>query len=117
MHFEIIAEGTEVKIIAISKYIEGEEQEIADIKAGNKKIKVSCYDGEYLGAYQVFGTEAELPEELGLAKYVSGWGVAVNEKLVKAVGEEFAMHKQLNSCSLQERQGHKNRKNSNQSQA
>ena len=65
------------------------EQEITDIKSGKKKIKATYHDGEYLGAYEVFGTEAELLEGLGLAKYVSGWGYEVPLELVEACGEEF----------------------------
>lgn len=65
------------------------EQEITDIKAGKKKIKVNHYDGEYLSAYMVHGTAAELLEGLGLAKYITGWGYRVDGGLVEAYGEEF----------------------------
>ncbi len=65
------------------------EQEIADIKAGKKKIKVSYYDGIYLSAYTVHGIAAELLEGLGLSKYITGWGNRVDGNLVKALGEEF----------------------------
>jgi hypothetical protein len=65
------------------------EAEKEAIRNGEKKIKVSYYDGEYLSGYSVYGLEAELLEELGLCKYVSGWGNHVNHDLIKTVGEEF----------------------------
>ena len=65
------------------------EEEIRAIKAGEKTITVKWTDGEYLQAYEVFGIAAELLEELGIAKYIDGWGVKVEQKLVDALGEEF----------------------------
>lgn len=65
------------------------EEEIRAIKAGEKTITVKWTDGEYLQAYQVSGIAAELLEELGIAKYIDGWGVRVEQDLVKALGEEF----------------------------
>ena len=65
------------------------EEEIRAIKAGEKTITVKWTDGEYLQAYEVFGIAAELLEELGIAKYIDGWGVRVEQKLVDALGEEF----------------------------
>ena len=65
------------------------EEEIRAIKAGEKTITVKWTDGEYLQAYEVFGIAAELLEELGIAKYIEGWGMRVEQKLVDALGEEF----------------------------
>ena len=65
------------------------EEEIRAIKAGEKTITAKWTDGEYLQAYEVFGIAAELLEELGIAKYIDGWGVRVEQKLVDALGEEF----------------------------
>ena len=62
------------------------EEEIRAIKAGEKTITVKWTDGEYLQAYEVFGIAAELLEELGVAKYIDGWGVRVEQKLVDAAG-------------------------------
>lgn len=65
------------------------EEEIRAIKAGEKTITVKWTDGEYLQAYEVFGIAAELLEELGIAKYIEGWGMRVEQDLIKALGEEF----------------------------
>lgn len=65
------------------------EKELAELKSGQKKISLSYQDGEYLMGYTVYGQAAKLLEELGLAKYVSGWGVLVDESVVEAIGKEF----------------------------
>jgi hypothetical protein len=89
---EIIAElehqRAEKEAIEAQKKADREE-EIRAIKAGEKTITVKWTDGEYLQAYQVSGIAAELLEELGIAKYIDGWGVRVEQDLVKALGEEF----------------------------
>lgn len=63
--------------------------ELEDLKSGETKITVHYHDGEYLSGYVVHGKAAELLEKLGLAKWVSGWGYHVEDKLVKALGKEF----------------------------
>lgn len=65
------------------------EQRIADIKAGKLTIKAHYHDGEYLSGYTVFGEEASLLEEIGIAKHVSGWGTCVDDKAIEALGKEF----------------------------
>ncbi|MDD5486726.1 MAG: hypothetical protein PHW65_04150 [Dehalococcoidales bacterium] len=65
------------------------QEEIRAIKAGETKIKVEYHDGEYLMGWEVYGREADLLEELGLAEYVNGWGYHVVDETVKALGEEF----------------------------
>jgi len=65
------------------------EQRIADIKAGKLTIKAHYHDGEYLSGYTVFGEESSLLEEIGIAKYVSGWGTCVDDKAIEVLGEEF----------------------------
>jgi len=71
------------------KAVAEKAQKIADLKSGKTKIKVSYHDGEYLTGHEIMGIEAELLEELKLAKYVNGWGYLVDGELVKALGEEF----------------------------
>lgn len=66
------------------------EQEIADILSGEKLIKVSWNDGEYLMGWEVFGEAGQLLEKIGLAKYVSGWGYNVSDEVIKDLGEEFS---------------------------
>lgn len=89
---EIIAELERKK--EVEKAIEAQkkadrEEEIRAIKAGEKTITIKWTDGEYLQAYEAFGEAGNLLEELGIAKYIDGWGVRVDQKLVEALGEEF----------------------------
>ena len=59
------------------------------ILTGEEKIKLHYHDGEYLTGWEVHGEAAEVLEELGLARYVEGWGHHVNHDAVQALGEEF----------------------------
>lgn len=59
------------------------------ILAGEKNIQLMYHDGEYLSGWEVVGQSVELMKELGLAKYVSGWGYYVDYKAIKALGKEF----------------------------
>lgn len=66
------------------------EEKQQQIIAGAEKIRVSFHDGEYLSGYEVLDeVAAELLEELGLVRYVEGWGYHVDDELVKAYGSEF----------------------------
>lgn len=64
---------------------------IAAIKSGELKIKISFRDGEYYSGYAVYDEEAELLAEIGAAKNISGWGYAVSDKVIEALGEEFTL--------------------------
>jgi hypothetical protein len=87
---EIIAELEAEKARKEKEAESAKEARINDIKAGNIKIKLYYHDGEYLSGYTVHGEEAELLKELGLAKYVNGWGYYIeNDKLVETLGKEF----------------------------
>ena len=66
-----------------------QEQELNDIKNGKITIEVKFHDGEYLSGHTLHGKQAKLLVELGLARYVDGWGYLVNEGVVKALGETF----------------------------
>ncbi|MBC7340868.1 MAG: hypothetical protein H5U02_00175 [Clostridia bacterium] len=66
-----------------------EEAERKDILEGRRPITVYWYDGEVLSAYMAGGIAAGLLEELGLAKYIEGWGWKVNKEVVEALGTEF----------------------------
>ena len=75
---------------------EEEAKEVAEweaLKTGETKITVHYHDGEYLSGYTVHGKHgkkaAKLLEKLGLAKWVSGWGYLIEDKLIEALGEEF----------------------------
>ncbi|MFZ3132733.1 MAG: hypothetical protein WA125_16930 [Desulfosporosinus sp.] len=65
------------------------ETELEGLKNGTILISPSWHDGEYLMGYEVYGQAAKLLEEIGAAKYVSGWGTHVSEKVIKALGKEF----------------------------
>lgn len=65
------------------------EDQKRKLREGDEMITVHFCDGEYLSAFEVFGYGAELLEELGLAKYISGWGTKVNNELVKTLGKSF----------------------------
>lgn len=65
------------------------EREINDIKTGKQPIKARYHDGEYLSGYIVFGRAADLLIEIGLARYVAGWGVLLERSVVDALGESF----------------------------
>jgi hypothetical protein len=74
------------------------EAEKQAILAGGKNITIEYHDGEYLMGYQVYGQAAELLVNLGLAKWVDGWGYHVASHAVKALGEEFT-YQQAVECA------------------
>lgn len=55
-------------------------------------IKLSYHDGEYLSGYTLYGQEGKLMEEIGLAKYVDGWGYYIKDDVAKKLGTEFQYH-------------------------
>lgn len=59
------------------------------IRAGEIKIAPSWTSGEYLSGWQVYGEIAEALEEIGVAKYISGWGSIIDQKIIDALGKEF----------------------------
>ena len=68
-----------------------DEAEKRAIMAGEKTIVLHWHDGEYLSGYEVLGqVEARLLEDLGLARYVDGWGHHVPQVAISALGTEFA---------------------------
>jgi len=73
----------------IAKTREAEEEEKRKIRIGEKKIKITYHDGEYLSGYCVFGYEAILLTDLRLAKEISGWGTKVKNEVAEKLGNEF----------------------------
>lgn len=63
--------------------------ELEGLKNGSIPIQINYHDGEYLMGYEVYGQAAKLLEGIGAAKYISGWGYHVDQKLVEALGKEF----------------------------
>ena len=86
---EIIAEIRAIEQKEKDEIKAEKQAKIDAIKSGEIKIKVRYHDGEYLSGYTVFDEEAELLEELMVAKDISGWGCRVEDELVKKLGEEF----------------------------
>ncbi len=86
---EIIAEIRAIEQKEKDEIKAEKQAKIEAIKSGEIKIKVRYHDGEYLSGYTVFDEEAELLEELMVAKDISGWGCRVEDELVKKLGEEF----------------------------
>lgn len=68
---------------------QAKEQKIKDIKAGKIKIKAEWRDGEYLSGYAVYGEEADLLEEIKVAKYIPGWGRYIKDEVIETLGKEF----------------------------
>lgn len=66
-----------------------QQEEARAIKTGEKKIEIRWHDGEYLSGHEAVGEAGGLLEELGLARYVDGWGYHVKPDVVKALGETF----------------------------
>lgn len=83
------AEAEAVKAAEAAEKEAAQQEEIRAIKAGEQAIKLHWHDGEYLSAWEVFGEAARLLEELGLAKYVEGWGYRVDMDTADALGQEF----------------------------
>jgi len=52
-------------------------------------IKLHYHDGEYLSGYELYSDQAKMMEQIGLAKYVSGWGYHVDDAVVQKLGTEF----------------------------
>lgn len=60
------------------------------IISGQAKIVLRWVEGEILGGWMVNGVAAKLLEELGVARFVEGWGYHVAVETVKKIGAEFA---------------------------
>ncbi len=69
------------------------EEELRAIKAGEKNIELRWHDGEYLSGWEALSEAGELLEELGLARYVEGWGYHVKADVEEALGETFTYAK------------------------
>lgn len=66
-----------------------EAAELAAIRAGAKPIRPYWRDGEHLSAWEISGPAAELLAEIGVAKYINGWGYRVERELIEALGKAF----------------------------
>lgn len=76
----------EARIAKEKAELEAEKQTLLK---GEKPITLEYYDGEYLGGYMVHGQAVDLLVDLGIAKWVDGWGYQVTHKAVEALGKEF----------------------------
>jgi len=64
------------------------EEEAQSIMSGEKLITLHYHDGEYLSDWEAVGVAAELLQELGLVKWIDGWGYALIER-ARGLGHEF----------------------------
>jgi hypothetical protein len=71
------------------------EDQIAAIKNGNKRIVAKWHDGEYLQGWEVGLTEGQLLEEIGVCRYVEGWGYHVDSELIEKASKEFTYQQAL----------------------
>lgn len=71
------------------KAIDREAKRKENIINGVSTINVSYRNGKALSGYIIFGHEADLLRDLGVAKRVGGWRTVVDEALIEALGEEF----------------------------
>jgi len=78
-------ENVELKAKAAAE----KEAEKQAIIAGAKIIQLKYHDGEYLSGHFTTGQEANILIDLGIAKYVEGWGCHVDNRAVDALGKEF----------------------------
>lgn len=92
---DVKREYEEMRNKLISEKKSKKDAEVNAIKSGEKKIQVTYRDGEYMDGYVTGRIEEELLEELGLAKYVDGWGTVVDFKLIQALGKEFTYQQVL----------------------
>lgn len=77
----------EAQAAANAKNAEIEQKDNMPVK--DIVFNVDFQDGEYLSGYTIFGESAEELENLGMARYVSGWGYHVRDEVVKALGTSF----------------------------
>lgn len=68
-----------------------EKAEVEAIRTGKTIIKAHYHDGEYLSGYEVYGKEAQMLNEKGLARYIDGWGYYVEQKAIDTLGTEFTL--------------------------
>lgn len=69
--------------------IEQDAKRKEELMNGETTIKVSKRSGKMINGYVIFGHEAELLKDLGVAKTAGGWQTLVDEEFIEAVGEEF----------------------------
>jgi membrane-associated HD superfamily phosphohydrolase len=80
---------------ARERELEEKRQAKQRIIDGTDKIELFYSEGEYLSGYMPKGEASGPLEKLGVAHYVSGWGVLVDRKLVEALGTEFSYQQVL----------------------
>jgi len=74
---------------AAAKAAREREDLINKIKADTEPIIATWHDGEYLSGYKVIDPATEILADLGLGKYVEGWGFHVPTAAIEALGERF----------------------------
>ena len=73
------------------------------IISGEKHIQLRYHDGEYLSGWSPVGQSSDIMQKLGLAEYVSGWGLHVEPKTIKELGgPEFTYQQALELSQTRE---------------
>ena len=73
------------------------------IISGEKPIQLRYHDGEYLSGWSPVGQSSDIMQELGLAEYVSGWGLYIESKTIKELGgPEFTYQQALELSQTRE---------------
>ena len=83
------------------------------IISGEKHIQLRYHDGEYLSGWSPVGQSSDIMQKLGLAEYVSGWGLYVETKTIEALGgPEFTYQQalELHKAREQEREARRQEK-------
>jgi hypothetical protein len=67
-----------------------EQEHVRKLESGEEPITLHYHDGEVLSGHTTNDTHAaKLLKDLGLGKYVSGWGFYVDQRLANALGKSF----------------------------
>jgi hypothetical protein len=81
---------------------EAQKQALRD---GKTPIRLRWHDGEILSGYMPADqATSEVLVELGLAKYVEGWGLYVDARTVEALGPEFSFAQASALCDSRKRE-------------
>lgn len=63
---------------------------------GEKNIEIVYFEGEYLSGWSPVNQSNEIMQELGLVRFVSGWGDYIEPKIIEALGgSEFTYQQAL----------------------
>ena len=67
------------------------EEERKNLLSGKQLVELRFREGEYLSDWTAHGEAATMLEKMGLAKWISGWGIAVDAEVVSRLGTRFKL--------------------------